>query len=225
MKKIGVILSGCGVMDGSEIHEAVLTLLAIDKAGAAAVCMAPNIPQQEVVDHLTNETAKGEKRNILVEAARIARGRIKDIAAVSASDVDAVVLPGGYGAAKNLCDFATAADRCKVHPDVARLIQEVHKQGKPVGAICIAPAILASLFGKAQASLTIGTDKETAAKLEKMGAKHKPCSVREFAVDEKLKLVTTPAYMLAERISEAQEGIEKLVKKVVELAAEKVTAN
>ncbi len=218
MKKIGVILSGCGVMDGSEIHESVLTLLAIDKAGATAVCMAPNIPQMEVVDHLTTETMKTEKRNALVEAARIARGHIKDIARVSAADVDALVLPGGFGAAKNLCDFATAGEKCKVNPEVAQLIQAVHKQGKPVGAICIAPAILASLFGKASASVTIGTDKATAAILEKMGAKHKTCSVQEIAVDEKLKLVTTPAYMLAEHIGEAAEGIEKLVRKVLELA-------
>ena len=219
MKKIGVILSGCGVMDGSEIHESVLTLLAIDKAGAKAVCMAPNIPQQDVVNHLTNETTPGEKRNVLVEAARIARGNIQDVKTVPAESLDGLVLPGGYGAAKNLCDFAGAGKKCKVHPDVARLIREVHGQGKPVGAICIAPAILASLFGKDSATLTIGTDPGTAAKLEKMGARHKDCSVREFTVDEKLKLVTTPAYMLAERISEAQEGIEKLVKKVIELAA------
>lgn len=217
MKKVGVVLSGCGVMDGSEINEAVLTILAIDKAGAMAVCMAPNIPQREMVDHLTNETVKGETRNVLTEAARIARGRIKDIADVSAADLDALVFPGGYGAAKNLSDFATAGPNCKVHPEVDRLVRGMLKDGKPIGAICIAPAILASLLGKISPVLTIGTDRETAATLEKMGAKHQNCPVREAVVDEKLKIVTTPAYMLAERISEAAEGIEKLVRKVLDL--------
>ena len=217
MKKIGVVLSGCGVMDGSEIHEAVLTLLAIDKAGAMALCMAPNIPQNEVVDHVTNESQQ-ETRNVLVESARIARGRIKDIADVSADDLDGLIFPGGFGAAKNLSNFAHAGANAQVHPEVARLIQAMIKSGKPIGAICIAPAILAGFLGKINPVLTIGTDKETAATLETMGAKHQHCPVREIVVDEKLKIVTTPAYMLAERIGEAAEGIEKLVRKVVELS-------
>ncbi len=203
-------------MDGSEIHEAVLTLLAIDRAGAMALCMAPNRYQRDVVDHVTNETAGGEKRNMLVEAARIARGRIKDMADVSAGDLDALIFPGGYGAAKNLCTFAQAGPECTVYPEIQRLVTGMLKDGKPIGAICIAPAILASLFKHLFPVLTIGTDKETAATLEKMGVRHRPCSVREIVVDEKLKIVTTPAYMLAERISEAAEGIEKLVRKVLE---------
>ncbi len=216
MKKIGVVLSGCGVMDGSEIHEAVLTLLAIDKAGAAAVCMAPNIPQSDVVDHVTNDSQK-ETRNVLVESARIARGRIKDMADVSANDLDALIFPGGYGAAKNLCDFAPKGPECRVHPEAARLVQAMLKEGKPIGAICIAPAILAGLLGKTGPVLTIGNDKQTAATLEQMGAKHQTCTVFDIAVDENKKIVTTPAYMLAERISEAAEGIEKLVQKVLSL--------
>ncbi len=216
VKKIGVVLSGCGVMDGSEIHEAVLTLLAIDKAGAAAVCMAPNIPQSDVVDHVTNDSKK-ETRNVLVEAARIARGHIKDMADVSAKDLDALIFPGGYGAAKNLCDFAHKGKECRVHPEVSRLVQAMLKEGKPIGAICIAPAILAGLLGKTGPVLTIGTDKQTAATLEQMGAKHQTCTVFDIAVDENKKIVTTPAYMLAERISEAAAGIEKLVQKVLSL--------
>ncbi len=217
MKKIGVILSGCGVKDGSEIHEAVLTLLAIDKSGAQALCMAPNIDHEEV-NHLTNE-ATGKKRNVLLESARIARGNIQDIAKVKASDLDAVVLPGGFGAAKNLSDFATQGPKAQAHHEVARLIREMVLAKKPIGAICIAPATIAAILGKEiSPTLTIGTDSSTAEALEKMGAKHQSCPVREFVVDEKNKIVSTPAYMLAHRISETAEGVEKLVKEVIRLA-------
>lgn len=217
MKKIGVILSGCGVKDGSEIHEAVFTLLAIDEAGAQAVCMAPNIELDEV-NHLTNALT-GKKRNVLLESARIARGNIQDIAKVKASDIDAVILPGGFGAAKNLSDFATKGPEAKAHHEVARLIKEMVVAKKPIGAICIAPATIAAILGKEiSPTLTIGTDVGTAVALEKMGAKHQSCPVREFVVDEKNKIVSTPAYMLANRISETAEGIEKLVGEVIRLA-------
>lgn len=217
MKKIGVLLSGCGVKDGSEIHEAVLTLLALDRAGAQAVFLAPN-SELEVVNHLTGEPT-GEKRNVLLESARIARGNIKDIAQVKAADLDALILPGGYGAAKNLCDFAYKGSDAKPHGEVARLVKEVHSAKKPIGAICIAPATIAAILGReAHPSLTVGNDKGTAEALQKMGAQHKECPVREFHVDEKNKIVSTPAYMLAQRVSEAAEGIEKLVKKVLELS-------
>ncbi|MBI2871220.1 MAG: isoprenoid biosynthesis glyoxalase ElbB [Candidatus Omnitrophica bacterium] len=221
--KIGVVLSGCGVMDGSEIHEAVLTLLAIDKAGHEAVCMAPNVEQSEVINHVTNAPMK-EKRNVLVESARIARGRIRDIKGVKGSDIDALIFPGGFGAAKNLCDFAASGPDCKAHPDVARLIQEVHRAEKPIGAICIAPALIARVFQGKGVTLTIGNDPETTGALQKMGARHRECTVKEFAVDEKNKIVSTPAYMLARSIKEAQLGIEKLVGKVIELAQVHQTA-
>ena len=217
MKKIGVVLSGCGVKDGSEIHETVITLLAIDRAGAQAVFMAPNV-ELEVVDHLTGK-ATGERRNVLAESARIARGNIQDIAKIKASEIDALIFPGGFGAAKNLCDFATAGSKAKAHPEVARLVKEIYLAKKPIGAICIAPATIASILGRElQPTLTIGTDSGTAQALEQMGAKHQNCPVREFYVDEKNKIVSTPAYMLAERVSEAADGIEKLVKKVIELS-------
>ncbi|HCU25858.1 MAG TPA: isoprenoid biosynthesis protein ElbB [Deltaproteobacteria bacterium] len=217
MKKIGVLLSGCGVKDGSEIHESVLALTAIDREGAQAVFLAPN-QDFEVVNHLTGE-ASGEKRNTLLEAARIARGNIKDIATVKAGDLDALILPGGYGAVKNLSDFASKGHQAKAHPEVERLVKEMYLAKKPIGAICIAPATIAAILGREIApSLTIGSDPGTASALEKMGAKHQNCPVREFYVDEKNKIVSTPAYMLAGRVSEAAEGIEKLVKKVVELA-------
>ncbi len=221
MKKVGVVLSGCGVMDGSEIHESVITLLALDRAGAEAVCMAPNSDQMHVINHLIDQPVPGEKRNVLVESARIARGKIRDIKDVRASDLDAVVFPGGYGAAKNLSDFAVKGENCSVHPEVARLVREMKKAGKPIGLVCIAPAVGSKVLGEEPGSkvrLTIGNDAETAKKLEKMGSQHVTSRVDEIVVDEKNRVVSTPAYMLANRISEAAAGIEKLVKKVVEMA-------
>jgi enhancing lycopene biosynthesis protein 2 len=216
-KKIGVVLSGCGMMDGSEIHESVLTLLAIDRAGAEAVCMAPNTKQHHVINHLTGEESKGEARNVLTESARIARGKIRDVAGVQAGELDALIFPGGYGAAKNLCNYAFNGPDCTVNPDVARLAREVHAAKKPIGVICIAPVIGAKMFGAEHPQITIGTDKNTAKDIEKMGAKHVACPVAEFVVDKEHKLVSTPAYMLAQSIKEAAEGIEKLVQQVIEL--------
>jgi len=219
-KKIGVVLSGCGVYDGSEIHEAVITLLAIDRAGAEAVCMAPDMEQMHVVNHLTGEVAGNEKRNVLVESARIARGKIRSIKDVRVADVDALIFPGGFGAAKNLCDFAVKGVDCSAHPEVARLVREVVQAKKPLAAICIAPALVSRVLGneKLAHELTIGTDAGTAQALEKMGSVHVACPVSEFIVDRKNKIVSTPAYMLAGRISEAAEGIEKTVKALLEMA-------
>jgi enhancing lycopene biosynthesis protein 2 len=217
-KKIGVVLSGCGVYDGAEIHESVLTLLALDRRGAEAVPCAPNAPQMHVVDHLTGNVEEGATRNVLVESARIARGAIRDLATVKADELDGLVLPGGFGAAKNLCDFAVKGADCGVHPEVARLVREVHAQGKPVGAVCIAPALVAKVLGKEKPKLTIGTDEGTAKGLEAMGAQHVACAVTELVVDREKKLVSTPAYMLGKRISEVAEGIDKAVGALLEMA-------
>ncbi|ALC17844.1 enhancing lycopene biosynthesis protein ElbB [Desulfuromonas soudanensis] len=219
MAKVGVILSGCGVYDGSEIHESVLILLALDRAGVEAVCMAPDIEQMHVVDHLTGNVVSGEKRNVLVESARIARGKIRDIGTVKASEIDALIFPGGFGAAKNLCNFAVKGSDCTVDPEVARLVREIVAAKKPLAAVCIAPALISKVLGddKIAHKLTIGTDEETARALEKMGSKHVSCPVREFVIDKENKLVSTPAYMLAGRISEAAEGIEKTVKALLEM--------
>lgn len=215
-KKIGVVLSGCGVRDGSEIHEAVLTLLAIDKNGGEAVCMAPDMQFSEI-NHLTMQETGG-KRNALVESARIARGNIRDIKDMRAADIDALIFPGGFGAAKNLCDFAEKGAAAGIQPDVARLLKETAEAGKPIGAICIAPALVAAALGKELApELTIGNDAATAAEIGRTGSRHIECPVTEFVVDKKHKIVSTPAYMLANRISEAAEGIEKLVKEVIAL--------
>lgn len=218
MKKVGVVLSGCGVYDGAEIHEAVLTLLAIDKAGAEAVCMAPDMEQMHVINHLSGEET-GEKRNVLQESARIARGDIKNIAEVNASEIDALIFPGGFGAAKNLCDFAVKGADCSVQPDVARLVKGMVEAKKPVGAACIAPALVAGIFRgeKASPSLTIGNDKGTAEALEAMGSTHVNCPVRDFTVDRENRVVSTPAYMLGTSISEVAEGIEKMVNAVIGL--------
>jgi enhancing lycopene biosynthesis protein 2 len=219
MKTIGVLLSGCGVMDGAEIHESVITLLAIDRAGAKAKCLAPNVDQMHVVNHLTGQPVKGARRNVLEESARIARGEIEDVAEVTPDDLDALIIPGGYGAAKNLCTYATDGPKCRINEAVGRLIRGMLVARKPVGAVCIAPAMLAkALEGSAiHPRLTIGNDAETAANLATMGAVHEACTVRAFVVDEEHKIVSTPAYMLAGRISEAADGIEKLVRKIIEL--------
>jgi enhancing lycopene biosynthesis protein 2 len=213
--KVGVILAGCGVYDGAEIHEVVITLLALDRAGVETVCMAPNVHQAHVINHLTGEVAAGESRNVLVEAARIARGQVRDLATVDAAELDALIIPGGFGAAKNLCDFAFKGAECAVNPEVARVVRAVHAAGKPIGAMCIAPAILASLLGAENPRLTIGNDAATAGALVTMGAQHVDCPTSATVYDSQHKLVTTPAYMLAGWIAEAAVGIEKLVAEVL----------
>lgn len=216
MKKIGVVLSGCGVYDGSEIQEAVFSLLAIDRLGFQAVCMAPNV-ELSVINHLTTRET-GEKRNVLAESARIARGNIRDVKEVKAVELDAIFFPGGFGAAKNLCTFAMKGAAATVNPDVARLLQEMAAAGKPIGAVCIAPAFIAAVLGKEYTpTVTIGNEADTAAEINKTGAIHQDCPVTEFVVDRKNKLVTSPAYMLAERITEVFEGIDKCVSEVVKL--------
>lgn len=218
-KKIGVVLSGCGVYDGAEIHESVLTLLAIDRAGAEAVCMAPNIDQMHVVNHLTGQEAKGQKRNVLEESARIARGNIKDIGNVKAEDIDGLIFPGGFGAAKNLSDIAVNGEKGKVHPDVVRLVRAFAAKKKPQAACCIAPAMYAKVFDgqSTHPTLTIGDDPDWSGKIENMGSKHKNCPATDFVFDEANRIVSTPAYMTGKSISEVAEGIEKTVKKLVSL--------
>jgi len=218
MAKVGVVLSGCGVYDGSEIHEAVITLLALDRAGAEAICMAPDADQMHVINHLTGDVAEGESRNILVESARIARGNIKNLKDVSANDFDALIFPGGFGAAKNLCDFAINGPDCSVNPEVARIVKETVTAKKPLAAVCIAPALIAKIVGDNNSpALTIGTDQGTAEAVQAMGAEHISCPVRETVVDKDNKIITSPAYMLAGRISEAADGIEKTVKQLIDM--------
>lgn len=215
-KKVAVILSGCGVYDGAEIHESVITLLRLSQRGAQVQCFAPDIPQHHVINHLTGQEM-AESRNVLVESARIARGQVRDVRELRAADFDALVIPGGFGAAKNLCDFAFKGANCTVQPDVLAAARDFAHAHKPVGLICIAPAMAARIYG-AGVHCTIGHDPDTAAKLADMGAEHVDCPVDDVVVDEQRKLVTTPAYMLARSLAEAASGINKLVDRVLELA-------
>ena len=217
MKKIGVILSGCGVYDGSEIHEAVLTLLALDRAGAEAVCFAPDIEQHHVIDHRTGKEM-AETRNVLTESARICRGAIGDLAEININTLDGLILPGGFGAAKNLCDYAFKGVECEVNEHVAAAVRSFHQADKPVGFLCIAPVIAAKLLGPEGVKVTIGNDKQTASDIEAMGASHVPATVDEAVISPGTKIVTTPAYMLGPGISDIAKGIETLVGKVLELA-------
>lgn len=214
-KNVAVILSGCGVYDGAEIHESVLTLLRLDQRGAKVQCFAPDVPQLHVVNHYSGDEMD-ETRNVLIESARIARGKIRDVRELHVGDFDALILPGGFGAAKNLSDFAVSGPLCSVQPDVLRAAQSFARAGKPVGLMCIAPALAARIFGEG-VQCTIGNDHETAAALQQMGAVHLDSTVEEIVVDEAHKLVSTPAYMLAGSISEAAAGINKLVDRVLEM--------
>ena len=208
-KKVAVILSGSGVYDGAEIHESVITLLRLDQRGAQVQCFAPNIAQLHVINHLTGEEMP-ETRNVLVESARIARGEIKDIREARVEDFDALIIPGGFGAAKNLSSFATEGAACSVQADVLNLAEAFAEAGKPIGLMCISPAIAAKIYGPG-VICTIGTDADTAAAVSKMGGTHQECEVSEIVEDKARKLVSTPAYMLAQSISEAASGINKMV--------------
>jgi len=220
MKRVGVVLSGCGVLDGSEIHETVLTLLFLDRAGAEIHCFAPDKPQRDVVNHFTKKPT-GETRNVLAESARIARGEISPLSALNVDQLDAVIFPGGFGATKNLSSFAADDANCEIDPDVDRVIRDTIAKDKVVGAICISPVLIArALQGRTAGRpvVTIGTDAATAGSLRALGTENQPASVNEIVVDEKLRIVTTPAYMLGPRIANVAVGIEKLVHKVLEMA-------
>ena len=217
--KVAVLLAGCGHLDGAEVREAVLTLLALDQHGAAFQCIAPDAPQHHVVNHVTGEPVPGASRNILEEASRIARvGQCLDLARAQAADYDALVMPGGYGVAKNHCTFAFKGAEADVRPDVAAFVRAFFDAKKPVGAICIAPALVAlALSGRDSADLTLGNDAGSAAAVEKLGQHHRNTpSAREIIVDEAHKLVTTPAYMFDDaRLSDVWTGIERCVSEVL----------
>jgi enhancing lycopene biosynthesis protein 2 len=217
-KRVGVLLSGCGFLDGSEIHEATCTLLSLDRRGATLVAMAPDKPQHHVVDHLAKQPQAGAARNVLHEAARIVRGRIAPLAGVTADQLDALILPGGFGAAKNLCSYAFEGAAMKVDPEVERLVRAMRAAHKPLGFICIAPVIAARLFGSDHVRVTIGNDPATAGHVTSWGAEHVECAVDQIVVDQKLTLVSTPAYMYDSWIAPVAAGIDKLVGAVLEMA-------
>lgn len=213
-KKIAVVLSGSGVFDGAEIHEATLTLYAIAKNGAVYEIFAPDIQQHHVINHISGEEMK-ENRNVLIESARIARGKIKPLSDFHADDFDAIIFPGGFGAAKNLSTFAFEGENCKVNPDVEKAIKSMVEKSKPIGALCISPVIIAKILGSVQ--LTIGQDKGTAAAIEKMGASHRNTNHGEIVVDNKYKVVTTPCYMLDANIIQIAEGADAVVKAILKM--------
>lgn len=217
-KRVGVVLSGCGFLDGAEIHEATCTLLSLDRRGAQVKAFAPDVPQMHVVDHLQGAPAEGQRRGVLAEASRIVRGQIADLATARAADLDALVFPGGYGAAKNLCTYAVAGAGLQVNPQVERIVREVHAARKPIGFICIAPVLGAKILGGEGVRLTIGNDAGTARDLAALGAQHVDCKVEEICVDERLKVVSTPAYMLGPTIFPVSQGIDRLVAALLEMA-------
>lgn len=223
MTKVGVILSGCGFLDGSEIYEAVLTLLALDRAGVTIVAMAPDVEAALVVNHYNGEETRGETaRSVLAESARLVRGKITSINEISVHDIDALILVGGFGAARNLSTFANDGVGATINPGVERLISETVGLGKPLGAMCIATTLVAlALRGRENATapiLTIGDDLKTLTTLEAWGARHQVTSVDQICIDEQNRIVTTPAFMLADGPAEAETGINKLVEQVVGMA-------
>ncbi len=214
-KNVLVILSGCGVYDGTEIHEAVIALVALSTLGAQVTCAAPNKDQLHVINHANGEEM-AEPRNVMIESARISRGAISALSDVNARDFDAVFLPGGFGAAKNLCTFATEGSDCSIDADVLRLLKGFHEAGKPIGAVCISPAVVVRALGAV--NVTIGSDAGTAAALAAMGGRHSERSVTECLVDSDNKVVTAPAYMLEAPLHEIAAGIQAAVSETLRLA-------
>jgi enhancing lycopene biosynthesis protein 2 len=214
-KNVAVVLSGCGVFDGAEIHESVLSLLALDRQGASYQCFAPDIDQFHVINHISGDEMD-ESRSVLIEAARIARGQIKALSEFDAAAFDALLLPGGFGAAKNLSNLAVAGSECVVNADLQHAVTTMVEAGKPIGALCISPAVIARILPGAR--VTIGDDAGTAGAIEAMGGIHQNTSHAEIIIDQRLKLVTSPCYMLDASISQIADGAENTVRALLELA-------
>jgi enhancing lycopene biosynthesis protein 2 len=215
IKKIAIVLSGCGFEDGAEIHESVLTMLALDKHGAAYSCFAPDIPQGKVYDHYKKRDIN-EQRNVLVESARIARGDIKPLSDFDAADFDAIVFPGGFGAASSFCSFAQDGVDCKVNKDVEKAILNMHQNSKPIGALCISPVLIAKVIKNSK--LTIGNDSDVAGAITNMGAIHENAGHGQIVIDNDKNIVTTPCYMLNSKISQVFEGVDKLIAELLKMA-------
>lgn len=211
---MAVILSGCGVHDGAEIHEAIMTLYSVKKNDADYEIFAPDIDQYHVINHLTGDEMK-EKRNVLIEAARIARGAIKPLSEFNSKDFDAILFPGGFGVAKNLSSFAFDGADCKINSEVENAVKAMAAENKPIGALCISPAIIVKILGNVE--VTIGNDKATVQHIEKMGGLHKTSVNNEITIDRENKIVTTPCYMLDATIVDIANGTEKLVKTIISL--------
>lgn len=215
-KQVAVVLAGCGVFDGSEIYETTLTLLRLDQLGIGYRCFAPDIEQHHVVNHLTQEVVEDESRNVLQESARLARGDIQPMTELKADEFDAVIVPGGFGVAKNLSDFASAGDGMQVLEALKDALSGFREEEKPIGLMCIAPVLVPRLLGEGVA-VTVGHDPSVSGAISAMGGLHRSCAVDDIVVDLEHRVVTTPAYMLATRISEAATGIFKLVDRIDEM--------
>lgn len=213
-KKFALVLSGSGVFDGAEVHETSHSMYAIAKYGCEYQCFAPDIPQHHVINHLTGDEMD-ETRNVLIESARIARGDIKPLSEFKAEDYDVLFLPGGFGAAKNLSSFAFKGADCEVNPEVERAIKDTVAAKKPIGALCIAPAVVAKVLGD-NLKVTIGQDKDAAEAIEKAGGKHTNTTHAEVVVDERYKVFTTPCYMLDANILQIAEGTDNVVKAILD---------
>lgn len=218
-KRIGVLLSGCGFRDGAEINEAVLTLLSLDLRGVEAICMAPDVEQAKVINYITGKT-ENENRNVLLESARIARGKIKTVKDVSTDDLDALILPGGSGSVLNFMDRSNQDSKpVDLLPEIKGLIRKMHSKGRPIGAICIAPKTVVMALKDMSPEITIGDCKKTSAEIEALGGKHIKCTVENIHIDQKNKIVSTPAYMLGPGIKDVFKGIDKLVEAVIGLCS------
>ncbi len=213
MKKFAVILAGSGVYDGAEIHEVTLALLAISQQGGTYQCFAPDIDQHHVINHLTGEEMN-ETRNVLIESARLSRGDIKEMLDYNPADFDVLMIPGGFGVAKNLCDFAFNGANCIVNTSVEKAIKETHKAKKPIAALCISPVLLAKVLG--DVDVTLGQDEATIENAEKMGATHIKTTHGEVIIDKKNKIFTTPCYMLDADIVQVYEGASNIVKSILD---------
>ncbi len=214
MKTFAIVLSGCGVYDGAEIHEATMAMLAVRKKGHQYQIFAPNMWQYHVVNHLTGEEMP-EKRNVLVESARIARGNIKDLKDFDAAQFDALIFAGGFGVAKNLCDFAVKGENYQVSDSVAKVIKDMYAAGKPIGAMCVSPILLAGVLDGVK--ITLGDPCDSSRAAEKHGAKHQVATLEEVVVDQQNKLATTPCYMLDADIAQISEGADHLVDELLKL--------
>lgn len=216
-KRVAVVLAGCGHLDGSEIREAVSSLLALDQAGAQVTIFAPNLEQKDVINHYSKESTE-QKRNVFEEASRLARGDIHDLSELTVDSFEALMIPGGFGVAKNLCTFAFDGADCQVLPEAQSVIKEFYAQKKPIGAVCIAPALIAKALGDQGINITIGKHPETAKEIEKTGATHSNCEVTEICVDEGHKIVTSPAYMYDNAdLKDVFIGVSSCVQKLLEL--------
>jgi enhancing lycopene biosynthesis protein 2 len=223
---IGVLLSGNGVYDGAELQETVFVLAAIDRNGATAMCMAPNVEQHHVINHLTGEEMP-ERRNVLVEAARVARGAIRDVETVGAEELDAIVLPGGFGTAKNLTSWAFDGPSGSVHDGTAKLLRSMHAAGKPIVGLCMAPVVIAKSFQghNIQATLTVGSAQEASPYdiaginqgVEATGAIAKAATLREIVIDNSNRVITAPCYMMEGSISQIQKNINQALDSLFEM--------